>query len=354
MRASIGFLAACCLLIAPATIGAAEASARAGMEVQQPRTGIGVLLGGGKNHLVGLTFPTSKLAMLSVLQASGSGEERGLASANYAVRAHRGANGLLRADFGSLGRVAIRFEPTGKVRKGRLPDGCRGPRPTRELGRAHGTISLEGEGGYFRVSSRGGLALRERSFRLVCEKGRAANIPPNLNLRELVFPGFSFSYSSMGGNIAVLNATAKAEGRFVALRASHEEGGPPGAEVQVGTLESGHGMAIGRGLSLRGGKGTLRTSLPGTHPATATLAPPAPFFGEASFFENSPSSHSWTGSLGVHLPGLDLALAGPRFYTSLCVLSPLKSPAGCDFAKPKPLLPARLALIPGKGRLHVR
>lgn len=355
MRAPIGLLAACCLLIVTATFAATVASARpagANTEVQRPRTGFGILLASGRQHLVGLTFPTTKLAVLSVMQFSGRGEARGLASADYAVRAHGRADGVLRADFGPIGRVAVRFEPTGRARKSRPPRGCRGPRSTRELGRVRGTISLEGEGGYFRVSSGGGLALRERSFRLICKQGRATNVPPNVNLRELVLPNFSYSYSSNGGNIAVLNAAAKVEGRSIALRASHEQGSPPGAEVQVSSLESGHDMAIGRGLSLTGGKGTLRTSLPGAHPATATLAPPAPFFGEANFLETSPRSHSWTGSLGAHLPGLDLALAGPRFHTSLCVLSPLKSPRGCDFAKPKPLLPARLALIPGRGKLH--
>ncbi|HWC08804.1 MAG TPA: hypothetical protein VG458_07105 [Solirubrobacterales bacterium] len=357
MRASIGLLAACCLLAATATFGANAASARpAGedTEVQRPRTGVGVLLESGRQQLLGLSFPTPKLAVLSVLQATGDDGGRGLASASYAVRAQRRANGVLRADFGPIGRVAVRFEPTGRVQKGRRPAGCKGPRPTRELGRVRGTISLEGEGGYFRVSSQAGLAMRERSFRLVCRKGRATNVPPNLNLRELVAPTFSISFSSSGGNIAVLNAAAKVGGRSIALRASHEEGGPPGAEVQVSSLESGHGLAIGRGLSLTGGKGTLRTSLPGAHPATATLAPPAPFFGAASFFETSARSHSWTGSLGVHLPGLDLALTGPRFHTSLCVLSPLKSPRGCDFAKPKPLLPARLGLIPALERFHDR
>jgi hypothetical protein len=100
-------------------------------------------------------------------------------------------------------------------------------------------------------------------------------------------------------------------------------------------------MAIGRSAYVEGFPGTLVTSLPGAHPATATLTPPAPFYGEANYLEKSSTSHSWTGTLGVNLPGLTLPLTGPGFYTSLCVVSPLKAPNGCDFIKPRPLEPER-------------
>lgn len=355
MKVPATLLAACCLLAA-APAAAAQAGA-GGTEIQRPRTGIGVIAAIGKGRLASISFPTPKLAILQVLQLSGRGEERGIATASYAVRAHSDpARGVVRARFGSIGKVALRFEARRKPSKQRLPPGCRGPRPTVEYGRLRGTISLEGEGGYFRFSSRSAAGLRERSFRLRCRKGRASNIPPNLGLRELVAPFFLSIVFAGSRDIAVLEATAKIAGRYIALRAAHEEGGEPGAAVQVSTLESGHGMAIGRSLQVDGGKGTLRTSLPGAHPATATLAPPAPFFGEGSFYESSRSSHSWTGSLGVHLPGLDLALTGPRFATSLCVLSPLKHPNGCRFTAPEPQLPqrARPGSIPAMELLYER
>jgi len=82
--------------------------------------------------------------------------------------------------------------------------------------------------------------------------------------------------------------------------------------------------------------GTLTTSMPGAHPAFATLTPPAPFFGEGNFLEGAaPESSSWIGTLGVSFPGLDLPLTGQQFETSLCIVSPLKVPAGCDFRKRK-------------------
>ena len=62
-------------------------------------------------------------------------------------------------------------------------------------------------------------------------------------------------------------------------------------------------MAIGHRVYLNGPPGTLLTSLPGAHPATATLAPPPPFYGKAAYSEKS---DAWSGTLGVKLAGLSL------------------------------------------------
>lgn len=328
-----------CLVLTLASAATASASAAAKTEVQRPRSAAQALLGTSHGYLVGVYFPTPKLAQLFVFKL-GLGEEDGFAQAVYAVRARSHlADGELRADFGPIGRVALRFRPNGETSRGRIQDGCRGPLPLRESGRVRGTVALEGEDGYFRVSTNGGAALRERSFRLVCRRGRALNVPPNLPLRELVMPSFSVFWTSGGGGTnAVLETAAKLPGGFVALRASHQAGSPPGAEIQLGTVQVGHGMAVGRSLELDGGKGTLRTSMPGARPATATFTPPKPFHGEASYVESSTKDRSWTGSLGVRLLGLDLPLTGPGFSTSLCVLSQLKSPNGCDFTDRESLL----------------
>jgi len=80
--------------------------------------------------------------------------------------------------------------------------------------------------------------------------------------------------------------------------------------------------------------GTFLTTLPGEHPATATLKPPAPFSGEAEYVGASPVSHSWTGDLAVQLPGQLLPLTGPEFASSLCVAHAFGSRYGCDFTPP--------------------
>jgi hypothetical protein len=219
--------------------------------------------------------------------------------------------------------------------------GCKGRPGVTEYGNFVGHVEFHGEGGYLDASFTRGGGWIEHSFRLTCKKGHAYDMAPE-SLREYAYPDVgTFFFSPGRGSVAVLNAAARSHGRYIGIRAAHSEGASPGAEVQLGTVESRGAMAIGRGAYVDGASGTLLTSLPGEHPATATLAPPAPFFGEANYLEQSATSHSWTGNLGVNLPGLTLLLAGPGFSTSLCVVSPLKVPDGCDFLKPKPLEPER-------------
>lgn len=333
-------------LLVPASAPASKSFAGQGYEIQRPRTTASAYLGRSHGYEIGLSSGDPGIALLYVQKFPDTErfavDEEGFTSTAYAVRTDaRLSNGVIRARFGGLGRVSLRFKPNGHTRLGHNR-GCSGRRPITESGSFHGTVSLRGEGGYFRSSVTTARAVLERSFRLRCKRGEAANPDPATPLREYVEPGFTATFGSGGGAIALLYAVAKIEGRSIGIRASHQQGSPPGAEVQLGTLESEHGMAVGRTALVNGGPGTLLTSLPGEHPASATLAPPFPFSGEGSLYESSSRSHSWTGSLSVSLPGLEQPLTGPRFSTSLCVLSPLKSPSGCDFTKPKPLLPAML------------
>lgn len=328
--ALVSFLAAVALALPPTVAAATPAKA----EVQKPVTSAEVVLRDELSQRVAVWFPSPKLAILTVYEWKRSGYKYAL----YAVRTRsRLANGVLRARFGSIGRVDLRFQPNGKTNRGRPRKGCKGPRSLIEFGRARGTVSLRGENDYFRIDRTAGATELERSPRLVCDRGRARNIPRDVSLRDLVAPDFELDETAfLGAQLAVLNAVAKIEGRFIVLRAAHYATLAPEAEVQVGTLESENGMAIGRGTWLIGRKGTLRTSLPGERPATASLTPSAPFHGAATFTAQSPTANAWTGSLSVRLPGLEVPLTGPGFSTDLCVVSPLKKPRGCEPAEPKP------------------
>lgn len=237
-------------LALPATIAAATP---AKAEVRKPVTSAEVVLRDEPSQRVAVWFPSPKLAILTVYAL----KRRGYSYALYAVRTHsRLANGVLRARFGSIGRVDLRFQPSGKTKRGGPQKGCKGPRSLIEFGRARGTVSLRGEDGYFRIDRTAGTTELERSPRLVCDRGQAENIPRDVSLRALVAPDFKLDETGlMGVPLAVLNAVAKVEGRFMVLRAAHYAGLEPEAEVQVGTLESGNGMAIGRGIWLIGRKG---------------------------------------------------------------------------------------------------
>jgi hypothetical protein len=64
---------------------------------------------------------------------------------------------------------------------------------------------------------------------------------------------------------------------------------------------------------------SFSVSAPGISPPEATLTPPSPFSGSATFGLTSPKRASWSGDLAVELPGLGtVRLTGPKFYSGLC------------------------------------
>jgi hypothetical protein len=301
-----------------------------GPETQAAETSGFVYLGKSDGYEVGLSLSANRIAVLFVSRLRQTDEEISSSTTRYVARTKTSIDGgKIDANFGSIGRVSLRFHRKRPVRVGHNQRGCSGPKPTHEMGAVRGSVRLHGERGYFRASFHRGFAELRRSFRLVCRHGRAYETGAK-PLWEYATPGFTVSYSSAGGAIAVLYATHRRHGRWVGLRAAHYQG-QTGSEVQLETLEGSPGMPVGRSAYIEGGPGILRTSIPGEQPATATLAPTAPFSGEAMLVGRSPKYNEWDGSLRVGLPGLDLPLTGHGWYTSLCVVSALKTPEGCDF-----------------------
>lgn len=55
-------------------------------------------------------------------------------------------------------------------------------------------------------------------------------------------------------------------------------------------------------------------------PRSATVDPPGPFTGTATFEEKSKDEFRWAGDLAVELPGIgEVSLAGPKFKSELCI-----------------------------------
>lgn len=302
-----------------------------GFEVR-PADSFGFLrLGGEKGYRLALYMPNDRVVVFYAFRLRGSGGDSVAVTYNlYAVH-NRGdlERGVVRARFGSLGRVSLRFRPDGRKRERDPGRGCEGGSVTTEYGSFAGHLSFHGESHYFHVSSPEGAAYLSHSLRLRCQKGPVREPRPR-SLRKYVAPAPLFPDAQ---SIALLYASTRSHGRYVGITAVHPEGDPPGADVQLAVVEPRRGMAIGHGAFLEGPAGTLLTSLPGAHPATATLAPPAPFYGKASYSEQA---RAWTGTLGVKLAGLKLPLTGSRFHVHLCVANPLRDRNGCEFFKTEP------------------
>jgi hypothetical protein len=312
-------------------VGTGQARPAAGkLEIQQADSTGFLHLGKERGYRVALYMPSDRVVIFYAFRSKKSKGD--FFSSTYSIYAVHNLDdlehGVVRARFGSLGWVLLRFQPSGRVRKRDPQPGCEGGPAITEDGRFVGHLSFRGEGNYFHVSSARGEAHLTHSPRLRCEKGQVPQSPRSL--RKYVAPVPLFSDSD---SIALLYASARRHGRYVGITAMHPEGAPPGADVQLGVVESRRGMAIGHGVYLNGPPGTLLTSAPGGHPATATMAPPAPFYGEAAYSEES---DAWTGTLGVRLAGLSLPLTGPGFRVHLCVVNPLRDRDGCDFFRAEP------------------
>lgn len=339
---TVGFATAT-LLVALAGTAEAKPGPRASFEVQPAVTSGSVDLGKSGGYRFNLSMPTDRIAIFSISGYEIKGDRGSILSSIYVMHNRRSlAHGVIRARLGSRGSFFLRFRPNGQVRRRRVQRGCDGPPPVTDLGRFVGRATFHGEGGYLHFSLSGGAGGITHSFRLRCQKGEALDLAQR-PLRAYVTPG---SFFASRGYIALLYASARNHGRYIGITAGHLEESPPGAEVRVGAFESKEGMAIGHyGLAL-GPPGTLLTSLPAVHPATATLSPPAPFFGEANYQEKS--ARNWASTLGVNFPDVQLPLFGPGFHVRLCVLNPLKTRDGCDFFKAEPAFderPARLSLM---------
>jgi hypothetical protein len=329
----VGFVVIAVLRAAPVASPAVPVQ-RGGPHVISANTSGSVDLGKVGSYRIAVTVPTDRVAIFYLYKYEVKGPRNLTVFATaYAVHSRSSLKqGLIRARFGSLGAFSFRFRPDGRVRKRGVPRGCEGQPPVTEYGRFVGHSSFQGENGFLDFTRASGAGWISRSSRLLC-KGAAAAESPRKSLRAHVAPG---SFFVTQGDIALLYATTHRHGRYVGVTAGHEEGSPPGAEVRIGVLESRKRMAIGRYGLILGPPGTLLTSLPGVHPATATLDPPAPFYGSGSYLESSTPTRKWSGSLGVNLPGLKLPLTGPEFHARLCVLNPLRTRRGCDFFKAEP------------------
>ncbi len=200
------------------------------------------------------------------------------------------------ARFGSLGELDYRFAPK---RNGKVE--CNGA----EEGEAvfEGTFEFTGENGYVQIEA--GHA--EGSFQIYPEP---KNCQPN-RLAALAAP-YHPSYSDDG---ATLEASAGSSAKRMIREVTVFDEGRHGRRrvIVYATLdEAREGMVVARGVQLTAGLGAFRWN---SKAGTATLRPPAPFTGSATFTRRGHDGHgTWKGSLAMPiLGGESVVLAGGEF-----------------------------------------
>jgi hypothetical protein len=209
----------------------------------------------------------------------------------------------IQARFGDLGRVSVRFRPSGRLRDVRVPRKCMKERPavvTSRLGSFVGTIRFHGELGFTQVSAhsaQGGTGdpLSNTPRKLQCEFHESAaererelesvrlnGSPANANI--------SFGASRLFGDLPVpseSHAPLPPEGdRYLFIVLASEKVGPMSILRSSAALGESTDFVFDPALT------------------SATVTPPAPFVGSGDLLRQPDGRDNWTGSLAVPLPGL--------------------------------------------------
>jgi hypothetical protein len=200
------------------------------------------------------------------------------------------------ADLGALGKIALDVAPSG--RKKTLRSHCADETsPLRfEPPLYSGTFEFHGEEGFTEVSSASPRDYTKFLVDIGCGSSFSGETGgddiPGARLRV------HFHKGSYGLNLQANKNRAQARTRFE-------------AEIH----ERHDGIAISRGIELHLGSGAFSYD---PLLRTATLAPPAPFSGHASFHRAAAPANRWTGNLLVDFPGRsDVPLTGAGIRATL-------------------------------------
>jgi len=223
--------------------------------------------------------------------------------------------GRIKARFGSLGRVALRFHPRGKAHLHEERErSCRGGDSLIQPGVFVGKLDFEGEQGYTAIHASRIKGTVTHTKRQVCKNnGGEEGFPSSLKL-------------------TLVNAAADKSGiSFNAFRVeSKSKPGLSGISFNATVVESRPGLSVFRSIQATAAD-SAAFSVVTSHGQVdeATVTPPAPFSGSATYRRAvAKNSETWAGSLAGDFPGLGtVSLAGPKFCAEGVLLKGCNGPA---------------------------
>jgi hypothetical protein len=260
--------------------------------------------------------------------------DTGASASIYIARARTG-RGRFEAAFGKLGRLDLRFRPSGRITHGRRRRHCRGPdRYTTHYGVFVGTARFRGEEGFTAVKVRrvkGKVVTPAvlHCFDFIGGRSRATiwdalTSPSTMILAGPPSPEAVAKVALRSppriprllggrGRRTVLGAhwhLGVAAQVFGAIERGHRR-----PVFFAGTLQTRERLALVRLAVAIGSRADLLAS---DSLSTATVTPPEPFRGEGSFRHSDDGTKSWTGSLAASFPGASgVPLTGPEFEVGL-------------------------------------
>ncbi len=226
----------------------------------------------------------------------------GGSSASYSTRGFASPT-RIKARFGHLGRVSVRFHSDNAPRRVLQPaENCHGRGAVIDRGHWVGRIEFEGEQAYTTVYGSRARGKVTKTPKQTCSQPEAEGGHPN--------PRVTF-----------LHATSQASGAsFVAFKITSSTNPKFDAAVFIASLSelSGRRLFIYRSISVNAEADAFASTGERNHIESATMAPPAPFKGAATFQRTGGSKGTWSGSLvGDFLGRGEVALAGPEFSAEI-------------------------------------
>jgi hypothetical protein len=208
--------------------------------------------------------------------------------------------GRIEATFGDLGRVAVRFRPSGQIARSKPRRRCRGAdRFTRRFGVFAGTVRFTGEGGYIAVRAHRAKGLIRSPVHLHCAARR-------------IHPRFKRLSRPVGSSPMLTPTILDAHWRqalsstdFFAFQIRKKT-----LYLAVSEQSKGSMAEVRYALTVAPSKSFVFDDAL----TSATLRPPAPFHGKGAYSAGPDGTKSWAGSLSVAFPGMPrFPLTGAQF-----------------------------------------
>jgi hypothetical protein len=223
-------------------------------------------------------------------------------SSTYYVSDSAG-DGTIDADLGALGHIDVRFEPSGETKAIEVRR-FHGPRcrVLHQAGTFAGTISFRGEGGYTAVDAVSAWGTVGPSVRGLCDGLATRYRQEPEPIRRNVERVWAVEDASLENHSHFSTETESAT--YFAVLTEGSRARYLVNRVEVPTPQ----LSITRSIDVTGPRSSFsyRSDL-----RSATLRPPAPFSGEATY---SARQGRLRGDLAVEMPGLPLQpLTGPGF-----------------------------------------
>lgn len=307
-------LVASCVVVAMLAVAAPAVQAA---EIQRPEEQMALELRGKHGFAVYFQlYPRRRVAEVSSQRGGNRLETRRgrWLGASYATHASSDAlSGEVHLRLGHVAELKGRFVAAGPPRRGSHSHFCRGRSPLRESGHFVGRIAFRGDGGYLRLHAHQARAYRIRSFRLRCAQGHAHH---EHHLVSGLFGYIAPPLDISSENSTFLFAHRKTRRRVVDFQALHYLR-EPSTTFRAAALEwLPEGVATTRWVEVsRVAASAFQVEEGERHPRTASVSPPLPFSGEATYLRGS---SQFRGNLRVAFLGENLRLASRDAEAELC------------------------------------